>query len=304
MPYLFYAGQQVRCTLVMKRSREKLCTRYCFRKKLKRLFLLFMIIYLAVIPLEIRAAQQDGNIMPPHLIQTVTQQDDYESMIRLGLLECPVLETADCEKAYENIKSCIVRIGMKNAYGSGILWKLTADKVIIATNRHVLDYWRDEESYVLFPQGYYMEAGVLGVSEEFDVGFLSVGNGQFTYPELESLRSVSAENAVYEQLERGDDMFCAGAGPETGELLFYRAEMEDTHRYIADFDAYMLYGYGFARTGMSGGGIFDGYGHLIGMVTGGTMQNEVAGVPLPDLVKAYQDIVELTDGEAAADDGR
>ena len=48
---------------------------------------------------------------------------------------------------------------------------------------------------------------------------------------------------------------------------------------IADFGAVMLYGYGFARTGMSGGGMFDGYGRLIGMVTGGTQQNEVAGVP-------------------------
>ncbi len=271
---------------------------------LKRLLLFSVILYLAAAPSEVRAAQQKAYTMPPHLIQSVTEQDAYESMVRLGMLECPVLETVDCEKAYENVNSCIVRVGMGNAYGSGILWKLTADKVIIATNRHVLDYWRDEDSYVLFPQGYYMEAEVLGVSEEKDVGFLSVDNGQFTYRELESLRSAPVESGVYEQLKQGDAMFCVGAGPETGEMIFYLAEMEDTHRYIADFDAYMLYVHGYARTGMSGGGIFDGYGHLIGMLTGGTMRNEIAGVPLPDLAEAYQDIVESEDGEAAADYGR
>ena len=52
----------------------------------------------------------------------------------------------------------------------------------------------------------------------------------------------------------------------------------------------MLYGHGFARAGMSGGGIFDGYGNLIGMVTGGTLQNEIAGVPLTDLMEVYEEI--------------
>ena len=45
-----------------------------------------------------------------------------------------------------------------------------------------------------------------------------------------------------------------------------------------------------ARAGMSGGGIFDGYGNLIGMVTGGTLQNEIAGVPLTDLMEVYEEI--------------
>ena len=57
-------------------------------------------------------------------------------------------------------------------------------------------------------------------------------------------------------------------------------------------DAYMLYGHGYARTGMSGGGIFDGYGNLIGMITGGTLRNEIAGVPLNDIVEAYEEIAE------------
>lgn len=288
----------------MKRGREKIFLCHCFREGLRRLLLYPVILYLVAAPSEAWAAQQKEYTMPPHLIQSVTEQDAYESMILLGMLECPVLETVDCERAYENVKPCIVRVGMGNAYGSGILWKLTADEVIIATNRHVLDYWRDEDSYVLFPQGYYMDARVLGISEKNDIGFLSVDNGQFTYRELESLRSAFPENAVYEQLEQGDAMFCVGAGPETGETIFYLAELEDTHRYIVDFDAYMLYGYGYARTGMSGGGIFDGYGHLIGMLTGGTMRNEIAGVPLPDLTEAYQDIVELRNGEAAEDYGR
>lgn len=238
---------------------------------------------------KVQAAGED--VLPPHLIQSVTEQDMYEGMLSLGMLDCPVLEEADPEKACENVRDCVVRIHMGNAYGSGIIWNLTPDMVIIATNKHVLDYWQDVDSYVYFPQGYYMDARILGVSDRKDVGFLAVDNGQFTYRELESLRKASADMQVCEQLEQGSEMFCAGSGPEAGELLYYEGTVEDTRRYIADLDAYMLYGHGFARTGMSGGGMFDGYGHLIGMVTGGTLQNEVAGVLLDDLVEAYEQIV-------------
>ena len=236
--------------------------------------------------IEVQAAQEYEYTMPPHLIQSVSEQDIYAGLLALGMLECPVLEEPDLERVCDNVKNCVVRIDMGNAYGSGIIWKLTPDSVIIATNRHVLDYWRDVDSYVYFPQGYYVDAYILGVSDRQDVGFLAIDNSQFLYRELEELRYVSADVHVYERLAQGEEMVCAGSGPEEGEMLFYEGVVEDTRRYIADLDAYMLYGHGFARTGMSGGGIFDGCGHLIGMITGGTLRNEVAGVLLDDIVEA------------------
>lgn len=247
--------------------------------------ILWLILWLAG-PCRVQAAP------PPHLIQTVTQQDVYEGMVALGMLRCPVLETPDCGRAFENVKDCVVRVDMGNAYGSGIVWELTADRVIVATNRHVLAYWEDTDSIVYFPQGYYMDAGILGVSEQYDVGFLAVDTGQFTYEELEKLRYAAAEQESYERLEEGAEIFCAGAGPETGEWLFYEAGLEDRERYLADFGTEMLYGHGYARAGMSGGGIFDGYGRLAGMVTGGTMKNEIAGVPLPAIEEAYREVLE------------
>lgn len=262
----------------------------------KAIYLIILCLLLAHLPsFEVQAAQQGRTAeytLPPHLIQSVTEQDVYEGMVFLGMLECPVLQTSDCEKAYENVKDCVVRVIMGNAYGSGILWELTADSVVIVTNRHVLAYWQAVDSCLLLGRGYYVEAEILGISEQYDVGFLTVDNGQFTYEELEELRSAAVEPEAYGQLEQGDEIFCVGAGPEAGEMLFHEAVLEDSMRYIADFEAVMLYGYGYARTGMSGGGLFDGCGHLIGMVTGGTPQNEVAGVPLPSMEEAYREVLE------------
>ncbi len=255
-----------------------------------RAVLFLFILYLILRPFKVQAAQE--YTMPPHLIQSVSEQDIYEGMLALDMLVSPVLEEADLPQVRENIKNCVVRIDMGNAYGSGIIWKLTPDKVVIATNRHVLDYWRDLDGYVYFPQGYYVDACILGVSGRQDVGFLAIDNSQFTYQELESLRNVSTDVLAYEKLAQGAEMLCAGSGPQEGEMLFYEGTVEDTGRYIADLDAYMLYGHGYARTGMSGGGIFDGYGNLIGMITGGTLRNEIAGVPLNDIVEAYEEIGE------------
>lgn len=230
--------------------------------------------------------------VPPHLIQTVTDQDIYEGMLALGYLQTPVLETADCELAYENVKDCVVRVQMGNAHGSGIIWELTPEKIVIATNKHVLNYWTQERGYIHFVQGYDVDAGVLGMSDEYDVGFLTVDNRHFTYRELQELRYVCADMDVYNGLRQGETMFLVDSGSDTTEARYYEGTMEDPYRYIEDFEAYMLYGHGFAKAGMSGGGTFDGRGFLIGMTTGGTLQNETAGIPLPDIMAAYEEVLQ------------
>lgn len=240
--------------------------------------------------LPVRAKEEEPCI-PPHLIQTVSEQDIYEGMVGLGMLSCDVLDVEDCAAAYGNVKDCIVRIGMGNAYGSGVIWELRPDSVIIATNAHVLAYWKELESYVYFSQGYFTDAAVLGISGKYDVGFLEVSNDRFTYGQLERLRYVRAEEAVCEALEEGGGIFVAGAGEETDSIEFYEGTIVDQHRYIEFFEEPMLYGYGFAKEGMSGGGIFDARGYFIGMLAGGTRFNEIAGVPYGDIKEAYEEIM-------------
>ncbi len=243
---------------------------------------------MAVTPVQARNAQTG---LAPHLIQTVTDREIYEGALALGLMLTPVLDEEDCAKAYENVKSCVVRIQMGNAHGSGIIWELAPERIIVATNRHVLEYWDDVDSYIHFQQGYDTDAELLGVSEQYDVGFLAVDNRQFTYDELGALRCARKDERVYEELRPGDAMFLVNSASGTEDAHFYEATVGEIRRYIADFDAYMLYGHGFAKTGMSGGGTFDGCGYLIAMTTGGTLRNETAGVPLPQLVEAYSEVV-------------
>ena len=236
---------------------------------------------------------------PPHLIQTVSEQDIYESMLALGLLESKVLPTGDCEKAYENVKACVVSVNMGNAHGSGVIWEMTSEQTIIATNKHVLEYWDEQISYVGFPQGYVVDAKVLGTSDEHDVGFLIMENDQFSYDELEKLRYVRKDMEVFNDLESGNEMFCMGAEFDLelhdktttdNDESYYIGSIGDVNRYIDEFGEYMIYGLGFAKPGMSGGGTFDAKGNFIGMISGGTSADETASVPLDVIIEEYDKI--------------
>jgi len=228
--------------------------------------------------------------LPPHLIQSVSGEDIFEGMIALDLYHCPVLEEPDLEAAFENVKGSVVRIDMGTAYGSGVIFRMTADGAVIATNRHVLAYWREDSGVIRFPQGYYAGARVLGSSKDCDVGFLRVDREEIGLQALSELRSVFAGEGVFSEMRQGQEIFCLGAGREEEETIFQDAVLEDTDRYIETFGGEMLYGRGFAREGMSGGGMFDGCGRLIGLLTGGTYRNEIAGVPVDQVWEAYWEI--------------
>lgn len=228
--------------------------------------------------------------LPPHLIQSVSGQDIYEGMLSLDLFHCPVLQKADLQAACENVRDSVVRIDMGQAYGSGVIFRITADGVVIATNRHVLEYWREETGLVRFSTGYGVNARILGCDRGSDVGFLLVGNSELELEALLGMRSVPVEEERYASLQKGEDAFCLGADRETEDLIFQEIQVEETDRYIETFGGEMLYGFGFAKEGMSGGGIFDGCGHLIGLLAGGTYQNEIAGVPVDQVQQAYREI--------------
>lgn len=233
---------------------------------------------------------------PPHLIQTVSERDIFEGMLALGFLESPVLNENDCEKAYENVKTCVVRINMKNAHGSGVIWEITPENIIIVTNKHVLEYWDEQVSNVHFSQGYYARAEILAMSEEYDIGFLTVDNGELDYIQMEQLRYAHWDMEAYQELQEGDDIFCVGAKKERAaddefaeesSEIYTQGSIGDMWQYIDEFGEYMIYGYGYGVPGMSGGGTFDAKGNLIGMISGGTADGEIASVPLTLIIEEY-----------------
>ncbi len=256
----------------------------------KSLIISAVILCCAVVMPEGRAWAKEASL-PPHLIQTVSGQDIYEGMLALGMLTCPVLKEADADAAYENVKNSVVRLDMGEACGSGVIFCLTADAVIIATNRHVLEYWDEDSGVVCFQQGYFADATALGSASESDVGFLRVENGELGFDTLMTLRSVCMDEVLFDDGEAQIEGFCVGMNRGEQEPVFHEAVLEKEERYIEFFQGDMLYGHGFAKEGMSGGGIFDCHGRLLGLLAGGNHQNKIAGVSADRVAAAYREVV-------------
>ena len=226
-----------------------------------------------------------GEALRRPLIQTTTFQDQYEGMVRYGGTALHALEEADVISAYENVKTGIVQINAGNLYGSGVIWEMNEKEIVIISNKHLLEDWGEDGS-IIFWNGRTSGGKLLKLSQKYDLGFLKVEVNDLGYEELISLKEVKREDTAYSRLKAGDVIFTAGSADGAGENM-YEASVASPSWYIEEFDSYMLYGFGFAKPGMSGGGTFDAYGNFVGMLSGGTGGDETVSLPVTAILEEY-----------------
>lgn len=239
----------------------------------------------ARIPLAFAAEDSRGP-----LIQATTFQEEYEGMVSLDGLRTPVLEEADADRAFANVQAGIVQIFAGSYYGSGVIWKMDEEKLILISNRHLLSGW-NEKSRVVFSGGASAGGELLWLSDACDLGFLRVAVSDMEYDDLIGLREVNRDDTAFLGLKNGDSVFCAGSAETVGESM-YEGTVADPRRYIEAFGAYMLYCFCDGRPGMSGGGTYDAFGNFVGMLTGGTQENETASVPVNVILEEYKKLPE------------
>lgn len=236
------------------------------------------------------AARGREEALPP-LIQGTRLEDDYRAVASLGLASTPLLAEENPRQAFRNVFPSCVRIQASGHYGSGSIFQIGEDEVIIATNRHVLQYW-EEDSYITFYNGSRGFARFLGSSQEADVGFLCVPVGSLPYEELLSFRNVRPARG--KAMEEGDGFFMVDMATRADEPVKREGEILSPQVYLEDFKGEMLLGKGEALPGMSGSGVFDGRGNYLGMVTGGTVYGEIAAVPAETIREEYKKLVKDT----------
>lgn len=255
----------------------------------KHKFFCCYLILLAFLPSAATAYAKEPDM--GRLIQSTTFEEDYQALVHLGLTGTPLLEEEDQAAAFANVLGSCVRIQGGGHYGSGNIYALTEDEIIIVTNRHVLDYF-DGEGFVTFFNGRTADGRILGLGEEADVGFISVPAGLFPFEELLSLKSVRMRDGGCETLNASGSFFIVDAASSPDSPVLCEGRILDERRYLADYGREMLYGGCRAVPGMSGSGIFDFYGNYIGILSGGTLQGEIAGVPADEIGRIYREVLE------------
>ncbi len=229
--------------------------------------------------------------------------DEQDSGLETQIAQTDILTKADADAAFNNVRYSAVQVHNGETYGGGTVWDATDSTIIIITNRHVMEN-AQETTYVIFYGNIAADAKLLYESEDPDVAFLSVNKADLDVDELSLIRMVNKDDDSFDKLKAEDEIFCIHSDKISKEQCEYgfgedmvtavgvansynEGLLVGTNEYIESLDAYMIYGYAYAERGMSGSGVFDIYGNYIGMLTGGTGDDEIVCVRLPDIEKAY-----------------
>lgn len=200
------------------------------------------------------------------------------------LRQMELLEFEDPEK--ENLADMLQRAGggmmvqlrAGNVQGSGVLYGIRGEDLVILTAAHVLEGAEDAvavtfaDEWSVLADGY--ECSALG-----DYAAVRVSGEDVPAERLEQYLCVNVDKDSFDTATAGTG--CIVMGCRSGVAAeAYEGVILDHWIYMEDYEQYMMWVKAEGQQGMSGGGLFDRQGHFLGILSGGTEDGELAVVPL------------------------
>lgn len=227
----------------------------------------------------------------PRLIQTTTPGEEWEAVTALDILQvCPAAEEGETGllRAQEANLPAIVQIDTEHYRGSGVIFEITRDYVIILSNKHLLEY--DNGARVTFHEGRQVQAETIRLSDRYDMGIVTVSCESIPQEERMRLKRICFNSECSANMESGDDLFIIGSREGPGANV-YVGTIADPWWYSPDFNTHMLFNHCNAEHGISGGGTFDVHGHYLGMLSAGN-GSDTLSLPLTTILEEYPVLTE------------
>ena len=200
-----------------------------------------------------------------------------------------LLEDEDPEnpagRLQERCGNVSVRIHAGHLIGSGIIYKSNSETVWIATAAHALEQAQDDVE-ITFSDGYTVRTSEVRNAQEGDVAFLLVAREALVEGETDhgkEYRCAMVSQDAYDAVQVGDLVIAFGSKSGVGEEAYAGVLLQD-YVFLQDFGVHMMVADVVAKPGMSGGGLFDAKGHLLGILCGVSEDDEVAVAPLLSLM--------------------
>lgn len=180
----------------------------------------------------------------------------------------------------------LVRIFTDSASGSGVIYGVEGENLVIVTAAHVLQNGK-ETVQVQFADNFLAECRHYRISPNADAAFLSIPISKIPKEHLEEYYRVNISKESFDALQSGDRIIVMGSkSGVAGEA--YEGRLLESWIYLEDFAQYMMLVKGEAVNGMSGGGVFDEKGQFIGILCGGNEEGELAVLSLGVIDAEYR----------------
>ena len=195
----------------------------------------------------------------------------------------------------QELRPCVLQVFCGDYRGSGLVWEITEEEVTVISSGHLLK--NGETCEVLCYAGIYYEARVERILDNCDVGFAVIPTELFGEDGAE-LAAVIPCGRGGEELTRGEELVVYGSMDRAAGNFVkgYLIEAEEEMK----FDGYesaqklMLCGIvqdtGTVDAGMSGSGVFDRQGKLLGVLVGGDGEIGFAAVPVWEILSESQTV--------------
>ncbi len=224
---------------------------------------------------EIRAHQSDYRM----------ERTDRQKIADLGYFDYEALFAPDREAALSLAEPTLVSLKRRimqteytytEHYGSGVIYRVTGDRILILSVEHVTKLMREGDVTLRFFDGTEITHPLTDdkrLSEENEITVFSVAAEELPYDTWIRLREACRSNTVYSSLQKGDPLIKYAKwyrGGSVEDLIvdssFLRLGIPDVfHKDLGSGSAYFT-SEAAASQGMSGTGIFDLYGRLVGIV--------------------------------------
>lgn len=188
----------------------------------------------------------------------------------------------------EQSAGMMVQIIAGENIGSGIIYEAKNDTIIIVTAGHVLENLQDFLTVIFF-DGWAVQSSDYILSANADLAFIRIPGEQIPKEHQEAYFYARADLDSFDGSSNGDGVILMGSlNGVAGNA--YEGVLVEQWIYVEDFDGYMMLAEANAMEGMSGGGLFNQRGELLGILCGGNDQGQVAAVPLSILRAVYEEL--------------
>ncbi|MDR2044444.1 MAG: serine protease [Clostridium sp.] len=185
----------------------------------------------------------------------------------------------------------VVRLSTGSASGSGVIFRADKARMVVATAAHVVR--EADEVWLELADGSMAQSRAVWVSDGADLGFVWLEMEELSIESRETLRYAATDKETFERLAEGEEI-CVIGSRDGVAVNVWRGELVDPWIYTEDFGQYMMWGKIEEQrdrdemSGMSGSGVFDTQGYLIGILCGGNEKNEVVVLPWSIIQSEYE----------------
>lgn len=200
------------------------------------------------------------------------------------LAVAPLLEWQDPDT--ENLagllqKNCggmMVQLTAGQYMGSGVICGEEEDFLVIVTAAHVL---ADAAGgvQVTFVDDLAVDTEDFSISEQMDLAVVRVPLEEIPEDRFGKYLAANLDKSSYEQLQAQDGCIVMGCKSGVAEEA-YEGIVLNPWIYMEDYGQHMIWVSAYGKSGMSGGGLFDRRGHLLGILSGRSEDDEWTVVPL------------------------